>query len=594
MLRRVLTQQIKTCSRSRKWTVMGITDNIGPSDTTLGKLLSTSVKPPHFLAQVLRHQDSVALLNTPTELSAAPQDGTTWTYAQLLHEALQVRDLLTEVLANKAQGPEEGQQPRIAFLGARGPEYVILQWAIWLAGAIAVPLHPAHPADELSYILSDSGAAVLIASDSFVTSPSSPAALRDFLANLSISNGEVVLRQYKAPVAQSESLSEQGSAQIAQWIQSFDFDANGAHIVYTSGTTGRPKGVVITHASLTAQIHDVVSAWEMSAQDHLLHFLPLHHTHGILNNLLCVHYAGGSVEFLASAKPHTIWSKLAASANSKPVTMLMAVPTVYMLLLEEMERAQGEEKALMEQAVLGAKNLRVAISGSMACPVSILNRWEALTGQKLLERYGMTELGMALTNPLHGERHFGYVGGPFPSVSVRLVDPETEQEIDKTSEQEGELRVKGPIVFREYWNKPDATAKEFDADGWFKTGDIAQYNNERESFRIRGRASADILKSAGYKMSALDIERTLLTHPQIQECAVFGMPDEKWGQIVSVVIRSSVAELKDPAEFTPPIVSFAKEHMPAYRVPRKYFFVDQIPKNAMGKVNKKALATIFK
>ncbi|POM78691.1 Acyl-CoA synthetase [Phytophthora palmivora] len=142
--------------------------------------------------------------------------------------------------------------------------------------------------------------------------------------------------------------------------------------------------------------------------------------------------------------------------------------------------------------------------------------------------------------------------------------------------------------------KPEATAKEFDADGWFKTGDIVQYSNEMKSFRIRGRASADILKTAGYKVSALDVERVLLAHPQVHECAVFGLPDETWGQIVAAVIRSDVnGDKVGPETFSPPLVEFSKEHLASYRVPRKYFFVDEIPKNAMGKVNKKALATIY-
>ena len=396
-------------------------------------------------------------------------------------------------------------------------------------------------------------------------------------------------------------------ATVRRWLASHDFERTAAQIVYTSGTTGRPKGVVTTHAGLTAQIHDVVSAWQMSDQDHLLHFLPLHHVHGILNNLLCVHYAGGSLEFIPSAKPALIWSKLADShrhgtvhgreqgSSGRPVTMLMAVPTVYMNLLEEMERMQQtpHQTTAATEAVAAARGLRVAISGSMACPLSILNRWESLTGLRLLERYGMTELGMALTNPLDGERHLGYVGQPFPSVRVRLVDPDSETELPLASEQEGELRVKGPTVFQEYWRKPEATAKETDAQGWFKTGDIAQYNVDKASFRIRGRASADIIKSAGYKISALDVERVLLSHPQIHECAVFGITDEKYGQVVSALVRTAQEACSREELLEPPLKSFLEQHLADYRVPRNVFCVAEIPKNAMGKVNKKALAALF-
>lgn len=528
-----------------------------------------------------------------------------WTYAELLTQALALRDDLVSTLSTRIC--DDKRQPRIAFLGERGASYVVVQWAIWLAGAIAVPLHPRHPVDELEYILADSGAALVVASASF-TAPSSH--LRAFIETLPTSNTSVRIpvHIHTLPVAPttessspSKSLAHSDVAAVRAWLATCDDQSPDAHIVYTSGTTGRPKGVVATHANVTAQIHDVVSSWAISRDDHLLHFLPLHHVHGILNNLLCVHYAGGSLEFLASAQPELILSKLAASSvsSAKPVTMLMAVPTVYMLLLEAIERlrderARGDAKSppsfALDDAVRAAQRLRVAISGSMACPVSILDRWQALTGQQLLERYGMTELGMVLTNPLRGERHFGYVGAPFPSVSVRLVDADTDAEIDASSEREGELRVKGPTVFREYWNKPEATAEAFDADGWFKTGDIAQFSNAHASFRIRGRASADIIKSAGYKISALDVERVLLTHPQVHECAVFGLDDDKWGQVVASVIRASVERLET---IDPPLPAFVKAHLADYAVPRAYFVVSEIPKNAMGKVNKKSLATLF-
>ena len=173
----------------------------------------------------------------------------------------------------------------------------------------------------------------------------------------------------------------------------------------------------------------------------------------------------------------------------------------------------------------------------------------------------MTELGMALTNPLDGERHLGYVGQPFPSVHVRLVDPDSETELPLESEQEGELRVKGPTVFQEYWRKPEATAKETDAQGWFKTGDIAQYNVDKASFRIRGRASADIIKSAGYKISALDVERVLLSHPQIHECAVFGITDEKYGQVVSALVRTAQEACSREELLEPPLKRFLEKHL---------------------------------
>ncbi|CAI5726154.1 unnamed protein product [Hyaloperonospora brassicae] len=539
---------------------------------------------PHLFAKLLEHQRSVAVITRTNDTA----DAIEWTYASLLRRALALRDELLSRLATD-------QKPfRVAVLGARGPSYLIIQWAIWLAGGTAVPLHPAHPAEEMDYTITDASAEMIVVNESVLQMDTK---LNAYIAGLSTRRKiQVVTRpdDVKSDEEDAEALSRAESKQVEQWLETTDYKSSGAYIVYTSGTTGRPKGVVTTHRALTAQLSDVVTAWEMASTDHLLHFLPLHHVHGILNNLLCVMYTGGSVEFLPSAAPSLIWSRLAGAATMKrPVSMLMAVPTVYMKLLEEMESRHVDDPTTRD-ALAGARALRVAISGSMACPLSILGRWEKLTGQRLLERYGMTELGMVLTNPLHGDRHVGYVGNTFPSVSVRVVDPDTETEVLLSDEKEGELRVKGPSVCHEYWKKPEATAKEFDADGWFKTGDIVQYSNDYNSFRIRGRASADILKTAGYKVSALDVERVLLTHPQVLECAVFGLPDETWGQLVAAIIRSRVhGKSVGPDALSPPLVEFLKEHLASYRVPRKYLFVDEIPKNAMGKVNKKALSGMY-
>ena len=180
-----------------------------------------------------------------------------------------------------------------------------------------------------------------------------------------------------------------------------------------------------------------------------------------------------------------------------------------------------------------------------------------------------------------------------PSVSVRLVDPETEQELPLSSEKEGELRVQGPTVFKQYWHRIEASQDAFDSQGWFKTGDIAQFSNAKQSFRIRGRASADILKTGGYKLSALDIERVLLLHPQIQECAVFGIPDEKWGQRIAAVLRCKEPTMSSSEDLRPRLTDFLQHELANYSVPREFHVVQAIPKNAMGKINKKGLAKAY-
>lgn len=549
----------------------------------------------HLFTQVLANKHNVAFY----ENGVKSVDHTEWTYDQLMRVAVKFSRMIEQALPMSVRfAIQSGEQPRIAFLGNRDISYTIMQWSIWLAGGIAVPLHPSHPPDELNYIVEDCGASLLLVSEALVKeSPNSQ--LVKFIEHVQ-SQGKLVVMTCEQKFLQDSQLEKFSiNDDVNLWVSETSDKGKkrpvGSYIVYTSGTTGRPKGVVTTHNALMAQIHDIVTSWEMHQNDHALHFLPLHHVHGIVNNLLCMQYVGGSVEMLPNANPSAIWSKLAAHSDckTKRPTMLMAVPTVYMNLLEEFEKnekLQPEKRMFdVDDARIGAVSLRVAISGSMSCPVSILNRWHALTGHRLLERYGMTELGMVLTNPLHGERHLGYVGQPFPSVEVRVVDiDESGEEKDVTKlEQEGELRVKGPTVFHEYWGRPDATSDSFDAQGWFKTGDIVQYNSELDSFRIRGRASADIIKSAGNKISALDIERVLLSHPQVQECAVFGLDDEKWGQVVAALIRSSSKEL------TPSVSEYCKPRLADNSTPRKVWFVSEIPKNAMGKVNKKALAITY-
>ena len=200
----------------------------------------------------------------------------------------------------------------------------------------------------------------------------------------------------------------------------------------------------------------------------------------------------------------------------------------------------------------------------------------------LLERYGMTEIGMALSNSYHGERKPGHVGQPLPGVSLRLVNEKGEE----LATGPGEIQVKGDSVFSEYWNKPEATANAF-IDGWFKTGDIAQLNED--SYKILGRSSVDIIKSGGYKISALEIEEVLLSHPEIDECAVVGLPDEEWGEIVSAALVGNQKQLEQET-----FVNWMKDYLPSYKIPKSFLYLDSLPRNALGKVTKNELKKLFK
>lgn len=348
-------------------------------------------------------------------------------------------------------------------------------------------------------------------------------------------------------------------------------------ILYTSGTTSKPKGVLTTHGNIQAQIESLVEAWEWNANDRIPLFLPLHHIHGLINVTSCALWSGASIEPFARFDLPVILERV----RSRAYTVFMAVPTIYVKLIEALQAASAEDRSGLLQ---GFAAMRLMVSGSAALPASIHEQWTALTGQKLLERYGMTEIGMALSNPFHGERRPGSVGLPLPGVQVRL---KSESGVILTEENTpGEIQVSGPGVFIGYWNRPETTAESFD-ESWFRTGDLAVL--ERGYFRIMGRLSVDIIKSGGYKLSALEIEAALLEHPQICECAVVGIPDDTWGEAVSaaVVLKENcvmeIGALRD----------WCRGKLSVYKIPQRLRVVESLPRNAMGKVTKPAVQKLF-
>jgi len=459
-----------------------------------------------------------------------------------------------------------GKRPgsKIAFLTPNNGEYVRTQWAIWMSGAVAVPLCKSHPSSTLKYYVEDSQSDLIIATED----------MKDKVADLGV---EVLV---------VEENTEEDALELNPAIVSSD---DPAMMLYTSGTTGPPKGVVLTHNNLESQAKCLISAWEWTKDDRILHILPLHHTHGIVNCLLCPLTVGASVNMLDSFNAKKVWDTF--MSNPPNINVFMAVPTIYAKLLEYHSNA-GLEKTETVSAL--STNLRLMVSGSAALPVPVLEQWREVSGHTLLERYGMTEIGMALTNSLHGERFAGCVGKPLPGVTARVVRGRevliegNSKEMTSEDSEEGELHIKGPNVFKEYFNKPEATKKEFTDDGWFKTGDTAKV--EKGVFRILGRTSVDIIKSGGYKISALDVERVLLTHPVIEDVAVVGLEDQTWGQKVAAVVvvnNDSSLDLDNLKEW-------CKDKMAKYWIPTQLKVLDEMPRNTMGKVNKKELAkTVF-
>ena len=451
-------------------------------------------------------------------------------------------------------GREDLAEERIAFMLPAGADYAAVQWGIWRAGGIALALNAGAAAGEIEHMLLTAGIRRVIVRGE--------------------PGGALAAASAALGVGCEELDSLQGPADGVLPALAAE---RRAMIVFTSGTTSKPKGVVSTHGVIEAQIRTLVDAWEWRADDCIPLFLPMHHVHGIINVMSCALWSGACVEPFDGFRLDAVLGRVAAGAYS----VFMAVPTVYVKLIQALEQMEAAER---DRLCAAFGSMRLMVSGSAALPANVHARWEELTGQRLLERYGMTEIGMALSNPLHGERRPGSVGLPLPGVAVKLV---TEEGAELPGEDEpGEIWVRGPGVFREYWNNPEATAQSF-VDGWFRTGDVAV--RERGYYRIMGRQSVDIIKSGGYKISALEIENALLAHPAIRECAVFGVEDPTWGEIIAVA-----AVLREGATLDLDALSaWCASRLSAYKLPRRLAIVASLPRNAMGKVLKPALKPLL-
>jgi malonyl-CoA/methylmalonyl-CoA synthetase len=489
-----------------------------------------------LIARARLHQDNIAIVT----------DTGVFTYRDLLHTASQIA---TRLLDNAP----DLQEQRVAFLIPPGVEYVATLWGIWLAGGIAVPLCVVHPRPELEYVITNSSAATIVAHPSFA--------------------------EILQPIARSHDLrfilSSDGLPDSIATLPSVDISRR-ALILYTSGTTGKPKGVVTTHQNIQAQVTSLIEAWEWTATDRILHVLPLHHIHGIVNVLTCALWAGAQCHMLAKFDVDRVWQRI----GDGDLTLFMAVPTIYVKLISAWQQATLERQ---QHLSAGCARMRLMVSGSAALPVSVLEQWQQLSGHFLLERYGMTEIGMALSNPLYGQRRAGFVGEPLPQVEVRLVDELGEL---VPFGEPGEIQVCSPGIFLEYWQNSTATERAFD-DRWFRTGDLAVV--EDGSYRILGRMSVDIIKTGGYKVSALEIEEVLRTHPDIVECAVVGVEDLEWGERVCAAVVLPLNRELTLESFR----IWAKERLAVYKVPREIAIVAELPRNAMGKVVKPEVIALF-
>jgi len=433
-------------------------------------------------------------------------------------------------IAAQLRGPRTSLDgARVAFLVAPGRAYVDALLGILLAGGCAVPLSPLHGPHDIEHVLTDSAPEAVIVA-------------REFLARVS-SRNILVVEDPRPTVIQPD-------ARVPAKAP--------AMILYTSGTTGKPKGVVLSHAAIAATLSALEEAWRWQRRDRLLHVLPLHHTHGVIVALLGALWAGATAQIVPFDATR-VWEGLAES------TVFMAVPTMYVKLMEAYRGADDATRARWSE---GARRLRLATSGSAALSASLHRAFADATGVTILERYGMTEIGMALSNPYEGDRVPGSVGVELPGVHIDLVD--------------GELRVCSPQLFSGYHGDRAATEASFDEEGRFRSGDVGE-RDERGYMRLLGRASSDIIKSGGYKLSALEIEEALREHPAIAEVAVIGVSDETWGERVC-----ACAAVRSPLELEE-LRSWCKERMATYKVPRELRVLEALPRNPMGKVQKQLL-----
>ncbi|XP_029781945.1 acyl-CoA synthetase family member 3, mitochondrial [Suricata suricatta] len=712
-------------------------------------LVACSDRSAPVFARALAFGDRIALVD---------QHGS-HTYKDLYCHSLRLSREVCQLLARPSG---DLQEERVSFLCSNDVSYVVAQWASWMSGGVAVPLYRKHPQAELEYVIRDSRSAAVLAGQEHV----------ELLGP--------VARRLGVPLLPLPPTVYGAAAEVpGEWgVPERDWRDRGAMIIYTSGTTGRPKGVLSTHHNVRAMVTGLVHKWAWTKDDVILHVLPLHHMHGVVNKLLCPLWVGATCVMLPEFKaelvsraglqarlglsirgpgaflcrervccrrcdkelqtggaydtrglPHAsevrsprfpvsesprvreslrpgapasespvsgnppIRESLrpGAPASESPVSRNPPRPGVTAsgsprvrepprpgviasgsprlrepLVLESPrpvsvvpqsvsqphtrglgsaapscsragsacpERSHGRPASLLSRLALvyavtdGREHrvparrhqrlflrpdrsrclrcaCRLMVSGSAALPVPVLEKWQRVTGHTLLERYGMTEIGMALSNPLTGARVPGSVGTPLPGVEVRIVSENpkkdrcpymlhadgNEMETRVTpglAEKEGELLVRGPSVFREYWDKPEETRNAFTPDGWFRTGDTAVFKDG--TYWIRGRTSVDIIKSGGYKVSALEVERLLMAHPSIADVAVIGVPDMTWGQRVAAVVALQEGHALSHRE----LKEWARGVLAPYAVPSELLLVEEVPRNQMGKVNKRDLVRRF-
>lgn len=498
----------------------------------------------HTLAENCRrapHKVAVEMLDSK---------GASVTYGQLEETVQRTMAYLQQ------NGVEQGD--RVALQLPKGLPFIYLHLAIMRLGAVSLPLNPDYPPRELAYFLDDAEATLFMAQED---SRETVESIRTRLPALA----RVVFLACEGDGAFEGLLEQSGDGQGP--LPPIPEDAERtALMIYTSGTTGKPKGAMITHGNLTANIEALHEAWGWQEEDVLLHVLPIFHVHGLVVALHGALNAGATALLL----PRFDAEKTLATLASRRCTVFMAVPTIHRLLVDAPNAAQYD---------LG--HMRLLTSGSDRLPDDLFEAFRETFGHTLLERYGMTETGMNLSNPLHGERRVGSVGLPLPGVEARVVDPQSGAALPDG--EVGELQIRGPHVCKGYWRQPDKTAEAFTEDGWLKTGDLGLREPDGY-FTLKGR-SKDLVISGGLNVYPPEVELVLAEHPAVAASAVIGCPDVKWGERVTAVVVP--AKGASPSEDE--IIAYCRERLAAYKAPKTVIFVESMPRNALGKIQKARL-----
>lgn len=453
-------------------------------------------------------------------------------------------DLARLVAAAQRELAERGVAPgeRVLLSAPNGIGFVVAHAAILGLGAITVPVNGSYLAGEVAHIVRDCEPVAAIVGDP---------TWKGWIAEASPATAVLPISAFDEPAAEP---AEQGGNTNgpADCLTAAPAPHDPAMIGYTSGTTGQPKGAVLTHANLLASVRALAVAWRWTADDTLVLTLPMFHMHGLGVGLHGTLTLGAKAVLLDGFDP----ARVLAAIATHDATMFFGVPTMYQRLVDE-------------PGVGAMGRLRLCVSGSAPLPAELHRRFTEATGQAPLERYGMTETAMLVSNPYAGERRAGTVGFPLPGVELRL-------------DEAGEIQVRGPNVFAGYWRRPDETAAAFTDDGWFATGDLASIDDDGY-VRLVGR-SKELIISGGLNVYPREVEEVVAQHPDVIECAVAGVPDEHWGEAVAAWVVSSrglgIEEVR----------AFVGDRLAKFKRPQHVFRVDELPRNQLGKIQRHLLA----